>query len=444
MAKVFKKNAKSEYAAKYFYCDNLTEEYLFCVLCGKSKLTVHFCNKILDYSFLHSQMFSAVYVVLENGIVGMKFSHDIHCLFRGENLVFQIHSLDLFDELIDLTFCRRNEINCGAARKSDLPGLGISITSENFAEDSFFNKIRRLPFFSLVNFLICNNENKFWGIKRPVIKKDDFQDCLELKSKVFKTNMRNIMAFYLNSPQQSVIRLSGNALKNNKNIFLVFLSTSYVFYEEDLYRKLFSFYGGVFYSVLHMRKRLNFFIEALIENKELLTDKNFYSESEEYVFFIGSRSFLFFQLSSFCRSKKLNSDFFLLNEKCFVSNIKKYNISAEKKWGIALMPGACMPIEDNGKFHLIVFPDMKNDISFEHDMVKISAVMSETEINIVYDFPLLEKITVIISPFRIHKIYKNGEYAPLIVKKNRDCVEIGIGVFGNVNIPGNINIHINR
>lgn len=437
--KVFRKNTESEYTAKYFYCDDSVDEYLFCVLCGKLKITVYFRDKILNYLFLHSQPSNAAYIILENGIVGMKFSHDIRCLFRGENLVFQIHSLDLFDESVDLTFYRRGKINCGIAGKSYLSGLGISITSEKIAENSFFNKLGNLPFFHSVDFLVCGNENNFCAMKKTIVKKDYLRDCLELKNRAFEANMRSVMAFYLNCPQQSVIRLSGNALKNNKNIFLVFLFASYVFNEDDLYHKLFSFYADTFRSVLQMRKRLNFFIEALAENKNVLTDRNFYSESEEFGFFIGSKSFLFFRQKKFCGNKKLHSDFFLLKEKCFASNMRKYNISAGRDWGIALFPGACVPIENERKFHLMIFPDMENKISFKHGKAKISAVMTENEINIVYDFPLLEKITVIISPFRVNKIYKNGEYAPLIVAKNCDCVEISTGVTTG---RGNITIHI--
>lgn len=434
MTGILKRNLKSKNTAKYFYCDDSEEEYLFCILCSKSKVTVHFSREVLDYLFLHSQTFSTVCIILENGIVELKFPSDINYLFRGESLVFRIHSLDLFDELIDLTFCRRSEINCGNVPESNLFGLGISITSENTAETSFLSKITRLPFFSLVSFLICNNENKFWGIKKPIIKNDNFQNYLKLKNKDFKTNMRNVLAFYLNSPQQSNVVFSDEALKNNKNIFLVFLFTSYVFHEDDLYRKLFSFHGEIFFSVLRMRRRLDFYVNNLINSKSFLTARNFYSELEEFGFFVGSKNFLFFQLNKFCRSNRLNGNFFLLKEKCFASNIRKYNISVGRDWGMALLPGACVPTESNGKYQLIIYPDMENEILFKHNAVKISVAISETEINITYDFPLLEKITVIISPFRIHKIYKNSEYVPLIVKKNTDCIEINSGAAGNINI----------
>lgn len=434
MAGILKRDVKSIDTAKYFYCNNSVREYLFCILRSKSNITVHFCREVLDYFFLISKTCNAVYIVLENGIVGLKFSHNIHYSFKSEYLVFQIHSLDLFDELVDFTFHCRNEINYSNTLENNLFGLGISITTENVTENSFFSKMRRLPFFSLVSFLICNNVNKFWGIEKPVIKSNDFQNYLELKNKNFKNNMRNVMAFYLNSPQQSNVIFSENALKNGENIFFVFLFISYVFYEDNLYHRLFSFHGEVIFSILQMRKRLSFYINNLIENKSFLTAKNFYSELEEFGFFIGTKSFLFFHLNKFCRSKKLSSNFFLLKERCFASNMKKYNIFASKDWGIALLCGACMPIESNGKYQLIIYPDMENEILFEHKTIKVSATMSEKEIDIAYDFPMLEKIIVIISPFMIRKMYKNGEYVPLIVGKNNDCVEINSGVAGNITI----------
>lgn len=432
MAGIVKSDVKSVDTAKYVYCSDSVGEYLFCASRSKSKITLRFRHEVLDYFFLISKTGGAVYVVLENGIVGLRFSRDIRYSFNGGYLVFQIHSIDLFDELIDFTFYRRDEVNCGGALENNLFGLGILVTGKNSAENAALDKMRRLSFFTLVSFLICNNESKLWGIEKTIIKSGDFHQGLELGSKDFKNNMRAVMAFYLNSPQQSTVIFSGNALKNDKNIFFVFLFASYVFYEDNLCHALFSFHGEAVLSVLQMRKRLSLYINNLIENKSFLTAKNFYSELEEFGFFIGAKSFLFFHLNKFCRSKKLNGTFFLLKEKCFAPNVKKYNLFVDGDWGIALLRGACVPIELNGKYQLILYPDIENEILFEHKTITVSATMSEREINIAYNFPLLEKIIVIISPFRIRKMYKNGEYAPLIVEKNNDCVEINSGVAGNI------------
>ncbi|MCH5150899.1 MAG: hypothetical protein J1G30_09555 [Spirochaetales bacterium] len=434
MAGKLERDVTSIDTAKYFYCNNSIKEYLFCILRGQSKITVYFCHEVLDYFFLSSKTCTAVYIVLKNGVVGLKFSHDIHYSFKSEYLVFPIHSLDLFDELVDTAFFCRGEINCGITLENSLFGLGISAAFGDSAEYSFLNKIRRLPFFALVSFLICDNENKFYGINKLVVKNNDFRNYLELKNKDFKSNMRNVMAFYLDSPQQSAVVFSGNALKRSENVFFVFFFASYIFYENNLYHMLLSFHGDVFLSVLRMRKCLNFYINNLMESKNFLTAKHFYSELEEFGFFIGDKCFLFFHLNKYYRSKKLNDDFFLLKEKCFAANIRKYNISIDRDWGIALLRGACMPIEYNGKYRLVVYPDAQYEILFEHKAANVSVAMSEKEIDIVYDFPMLEKIIVIISPFRIRKIYKNGEYVPLIVGKNNDCIEINSGLTGNITV----------
>jgi hypothetical protein len=115
-------------------------------------------------------------------------------------------------------------------------------------------------------------------------------------------------------------------------------------------------------------------------------------------------------------------------------NKEKYFGSINKEWGIALLPGACVPVEMDKRYQLFIFPDKNNKIEFEYKRARVLVQASLKKIEIFYDFPLVEKIFVIASPFEILKIQKNGEYAPLIVKKNQDCVEVNCEEVGKIEI----------
>ena len=431
--KIMKDN-ESEKVVRYYCSLNSAMKCLFYILPDKSKITMFFSSEVLDCLFLSSKKKSFVYIVLKDGVVGINFPLNISYSFVGNRLVFQLHSVDLFEELVDLTFYNCKEINFGCTSENKFNGMGLFVTSKRNEENSSFEKLRNLPCFSFISFLIHDEEKDFWGIKIPIVKSENFSDGLLLENVSYKKNFRNILAFYLNSPQQSKLFFSGKSFKDNKNLFLIFLFASYIFYENDLCHKIFSFSGDLLFSVLRVREEFDFYITVLTEKKLLITRKNFYPENEENGFFIGDNCFLFFNLKKFYKSQKGKDEFFLLNDKCFISNRNEYFDSVHKDWGIALLPGVCVPIRKGKKYHLMVYPQNNGEIQFEYKTAKISVMAYNNKIELSYNFPLLEKIFVIISPSKILKIKKNGEYAPLIVKKKCDYVELNCDENGKMEI----------
>ena len=428
------KDCKTKNIARYFYQTPLGCEYLFYVLSQKSTLVITFGSDVLDYSFLQIGTVNVIYVVLECGVVGVKIPAEVYYVFKGGRLEIKLYSVELFEELAEVIFFSREKMKCGVSSENEFNDLGLFISSENNDENSFLGKIRKTQFFPFVSFLINNEKEKIWGVNIPVINDKKISDYLTLENKTFKSNLRNVVAFYLNSPQKSQVMFFNEVFKDNKNIFLVFLFATYVFYEEFFSHKVFSFYGDFLFSILVMRKKLGLYIKKLLENKELLTQKNFYSDLEEVGFFFGEKSFLFFNQKKLYKRWNVNDKVFLLNEKCFLMNKEKYFGSINKEWGIALLPGACVPVEMDKRYQLFIFPDKNNKIEFEYKRARVLVQASLKKIEIFYDFPLVEKIFVIASPFEILKIQKNGEYAPLIVKKNQDCVEVNCEEVGKIEI----------
>ena len=101
------------------------------------------------------------------------------------------------------------------------------------------------------------------------------------------------------------------------------------------------------------------------------------------------------------------------------------------------MPGACVPVEVDGRYQLLIFPDNNKKIEFEYKNAKVLVQSSKKKVEVFYDFPLIEKILIVTLPFEILKIQKNGEYAPLIVKKNQDCIEVNCEEVGKIEIYQN-------
>ena len=434
MAKKIIRDDKTKNVARYFYQTPLGGEYLFYVLSQKSTLIITFCSDVLDYSFLQSGTVNVIYVVLDGGVVGVKFPAEVYYIFKGGRLEIKLHSIELFDELAEVIFFNHEEMRCGVSSENEFNDLGIFVSSESNGENSFLGKIRKTQFFPFVSFLINSEKEKIWGVNIPVINDENFCNYLTLNNKTFESNLRSVVAFYLNSPQKSQVMFFNEVFKDNKNIFLVFLFATYVFYEESFSHKIFSFYGDFLFSILSMRKKLSLYIKKLLENKELLTQKNFYSELEEVGFFFGEKSFLFFNQKKLYKRRKINEKIFLLNEKCFLVNKEKYFRNINKEWGIALLPGACVPVEIDKRYQLFIFPDKNNKIEFEYKNTRVSVQSSLKKIEIFYEFPLIEKILVITSPFEILRIQKNGEYSPLIVKKNQDCIEVNCEEVGKIEI----------
>ena len=160
--KKIEKDSKAENIARYFYQEDSNKKYLFCVLSEKSKLTMIFSHEVQDYSFLISDKMNSVFVVLENGIIGIELPVNIRYEFKAGRLIFQIHSLNLFEELVNLFFLDSTQIKAGISSKNKFEGLGIFIRSKNGEKDSFFYKIRRILNSSLIAFLIGDDE-KIWG-----------------------------------------------------------------------------------------------------------------------------------------------------------------------------------------------------------------------------------------------------------------------------------------
>ncbi len=431
--KKIEKDSNVKNVARYFYRKDSNEEYLFCVLSEESKLTMIFYDEVRDCSFLSSDKMNSVFVVLEKGIVGIQIPVNIRYEFKAGRLIFQIHSLSLFDELVNLFFLDSTRIKVDVSLANKFEGLGIFIQSKNTEKDSFFYKIRRILNSSLIAFLIGDDE-KIWGASVPIIKKDDFSDYFVLENKSFEVNYCNVKAFYLNSPKQSCLLFSKESMRNNKNIFLSFLFASYIFYDEQLFRKLFSFYGQKLLAIFQMRESLNFYINHLMQNNSVLTWKNFSEYIGECGFFIGEKTFLFFNLKKYYQRVDKKENIFLLNEKRFTSNLSKNREFFHGDWGIALFPGACVPLKIDRKYKAVIYPDRDAEIQFEYKSAKISVKMQNNEIDIDYDFLSLEEISVVISPVQILKIQRNGEYAPLIVKKNQDCIGLNCNQKGNIKI----------
>jgi hypothetical protein len=431
--KKIEKDSKAENIARYFYQEDSNKKYLFCVLSEKSKLTMIFSHEVQDYSFLVSDKMNSVFVVLENGIIGIEFPVNIRYEFKAGRLIFQIHSLNLFEELVNLFFLDSTQVKAGISSKNKFEGLGIFIRSKNGEKDSFFYKIRRILNSSLIAFLIGDDE-KIWGLDVPIIQDAEFSDYLTLENKSFEANYRNVCAFYLNSAKQSCLLFSKESMKDNKNVFLSFLFTSYVFYEDWLCRKLFSFYGQRLLSIFQIRESLNFYINYLTQSNLILTWNNFSQKIGECGFFMGEKTFLFFNLKKYHQRIVGEENVFLLNEKCFVGNISKNREVIHNDWGIALFPGACVPLKVDRKYKVVIYPDKNNEIQFNYETVKISVKMENNEIDIDYNFLLLEEISVVVSPARVLKIQRNGEYAPLIVKKNQDCVGVSCNQKGKIKI----------
>ena len=328
-------------------------------------------------------------------------------------------------------------MRCGVGFENEFKDLGVWVSSGMNCENSSFCKIRKTQFFPLVSFLVNNEEEKIWGVNIPVINDKKICSYLTLSNASFKNNLRNVIAFYLNSPQKSQVIFLNKVFKDNKNIFLVFLFETYIFYEDIFYRKIFSFYGDFLFSILVMRKKLSLYLKKLLWNKDLLTFRNFYSELEDVGFFFGEKSFLFFNQKEFYKKWNEEGKVFLLSEKCFLVNKEKYFGNINKEWGIALLPGACVPVEVDGRYQLLIFPDNNNKIEFEYKNAKVLVQSSKKKVEIFYDFPLIEKILIVTLPFEILKIQKNGEYAPLIVKKNQDCIEVNCEEVGKIEIYQN-------
>ena len=101
--KIMKDN-ESEKVVRYFCSMNSAMKCLFYILPDKSKITMFFSSEVLDCLFLSSKKKSTVYIVLKDGVVGISFPLNISYSFVGNRLVFQLHSVDLFEELVDLTF----------------------------------------------------------------------------------------------------------------------------------------------------------------------------------------------------------------------------------------------------------------------------------------------------------------------------------------------------